>query len=223
MQKVPRFILFLAIACVGLAVGFFVYDKYIKVGTHNTELRGFPGRTVDVLMNSYTHGRVVKLGDTYKIYFDRLKPTNNMALGKLGVLDWYVELELVYNEGFKQYVIQKLRDNIVVNKNSDAVSRGCMSENHTHNILDNEEEAKLLMTVIAEDKDYPKEMADEWVIAMYEKAFACIVSTGDEVGVPGWIFNAEIIKDEGDTVIVKANADGELARMSRKQIRLPNK
>lgn len=223
MQKPPKFILFLAIACIGLAVGFFVYDKYIKVGTHNTELRGFPGRTVDVLMNSYTHGRVVKSGNSYRIYFDRLNPSNNDKLRALGIKEWYVNLELVYNDGFKQYVIHKLSDEVVIDKNSNAVNRGCMSENYSYNILDNEEEAKLLTTVIGEDKDYPKEMVDEWIMTIYKKAFACVVGVGDTVGVPGWMFNAEIVEDEGDTVIVKAYADNELARVDRKSIKLPNR
>ena len=222
-QRGIKFILFLAIACVVLAGGFFVYDRYIKVGTHNTELRGFPGRTVDALMNSYTHGRVEKYGDTYRIYFDKLNPTSNGDLKKLGVRDWFVELELVYNKGFKQYVVHGLSDNIKMDPDSKAVSRGCMAVLfNKHNISDYEEEEKLLLSIIGEDKDYPKEMVDNWIATIHKKIFPCIVGVGDEVGVPGWHFDGIIIEDEGDTVVVKANADGEVARIDRKSIKLPN-
>ena len=222
MQRDIKFILFLAVACVVLAGGFFVYDRYIKVGTHNTELRGLPGRTVDVIMSSYTHGRVEKHDDTYRIYFDKLNPANNSALKKLGVQEWYVNLELVYNEGFKQYVVHRLSDNITIDQNSNAVIRGCMSKDYTYNISDDEEETKLLLSIVGENKDYPKEMVNEWMVTLYKKAFSCVVSIGDEVGVPGWWLDGRIIEDEGDTVVVKANADGEVVRIDRKSIKLPN-
>ena len=224
MQRDIKFILFLAIACIVLASGFFVYDRYIKVGTHNTELRGFQGRTVDVLMNSYTHGKVEKWGDdSYVIFFDKLNPDNNNVLKKLGVRDWFVKLELVYNKGFKQYVVHGLSDNIKMDPDSKAVTRGCMSILiNTYNISDNEEEEKLLLSIIGEDKDYPKEMIDEKKGALSKKVFSCVVGVGDEVGVPGWRLDGRIIEDEGDTVVVKANADGEVVRIDRKSIKLPN-
>lgn len=83
-------------------------------------------------------------------------------------------LELVYNEGFKQYVVvHKLSDNITIDQNSNAVTRGCMSKDQTYNISDDEEETKLLLSIVSENKDYPKEMVNEWIVTLYKKAFMC--------------------------------------------------